>query len=50
LAFNTWWGLIPLIPILIIMHLGVVLREERYLEEKLGETYRRYCSRVGRYL
>jgi len=50
LAFNTWWGLVLLVPILIIMHRGVVLREERYLEQKFGETYRQYCSRVGRYL
>jgi hypothetical protein len=30
LAFNTWWGLVVLAPLLIIMHCGVVLREERY--------------------
>jgi len=50
LAFNTWWGLVLLVPILVIMHRGVVLREERYLEQKFGETYRQYCFRVGRYL
>jgi protein-S-isoprenylcysteine O-methyltransferase Ste14 len=50
LAFNTWWGIVVLVPLLIIMHRGVVLREERYLEQKFGETYRQYCSKVGRYL
>jgi protein-S-isoprenylcysteine O-methyltransferase Ste14 len=50
LAFNTWWGIIVLIPLLIIMHRGVVLREERYLEQKFGETYRQYRSTVRRYL
>jgi protein-S-isoprenylcysteine O-methyltransferase Ste14 len=50
LVLNTWWGLILLIPILVIMHRGVVLREERYLEEKFGDAYRQYCSRVARYL
>jgi protein-S-isoprenylcysteine O-methyltransferase Ste14 len=50
LAFNTWWGIIVLIPLLIIMHRGVVLREERYLEQKFGESYRRYRSQVRRYL
>ena len=50
LAFNTWWGVVLLVPILIIMHRGVVLREERYLEQKFGETYRRYRSEVRRYL
>jgi protein-S-isoprenylcysteine O-methyltransferase Ste14 len=50
LAFNTWWGLILLVPILITMHFGVVLREERYLERKFGEPYRQYRSSVRRYL
>ena len=50
LAFNTWWGIVVLVPVLIIMHRGVVLREERYLEQKFGETYRQYRSKVRRYL
>ena len=49
-AFNTWWAVIVLVPILAIMHLGVVRREERYLEQKFGEPYREYRSRVRRYL
>ena len=49
-VFNTWWGIIVLIPLLIIMHYGVVLREEDYLEQKFGETYRQYRSTVRRYL
>ena len=50
LAFNTCWGIVVLIPLLIIMHRGVVLREERYLDQKFGETYRQYRSKVRRYL
>jgi len=50
MLFNTWWGVFLLVPILLVMHCGVVLREERYLEQKFGETYRQYCSRVRRYL
>ena len=50
LAVNTWWGIVMLVPLLIIMHRGVVLREERYLEHKFGDTYRQYRSKVRRYL
>jgi protein-S-isoprenylcysteine O-methyltransferase Ste14 len=50
LAVNTWWGIVVLVPLLILMHRGVVLREERYLEAKFGESYRQYCSVVRRYL
>jgi protein-S-isoprenylcysteine O-methyltransferase Ste14 len=50
LAFNTWWGIVMLVPLLIIMHRGVVRREERYLEQKFGESYRQYRSKVRRYL
>ncbi len=50
LVFNTWWGIVALVPLLIIMHRGVVLREECYLEQKFGETYRQYRSKVRRYL
>ena len=48
--FNTWWGLIVLVPLLLVMHFGVVLREERYLERKFGDTYRQYRMSVRRYL
>jgi protein-S-isoprenylcysteine O-methyltransferase Ste14 len=50
LAVNTWWGIAVLVPLLILMHRGVVLREERYLEAKFGESYRQYYSKVRRYL
>jgi protein-S-isoprenylcysteine O-methyltransferase Ste14 len=50
LALNTWWGIVLLVPVLIIMHWGVILREERYLEQKFGESYRQYRSKVRRYL
>ena len=49
-AVNTWWGIVVLVPLVITMHRGVVRREERYLERKFGETYRRYRSQVRRYL
>jgi len=50
LVFNTWWAIVLLVPLLMTMHRGVVQREERYLEQKFGEAYRQYRSRVRRYL
>jgi len=50
LAVNTWWGIAVLLPLILVMHFGVVLREERYLEKKFGEDYRQYRSSVRRYL
>jgi protein-S-isoprenylcysteine O-methyltransferase Ste14 len=50
LILDTFWGLIVLVPVLIVMHYGVVLREERYLRAKFGEPYRQYCEAVRRYL
>ena len=49
LACNTWWGFVVLLPLVLIMHFGVVLREERYLKQKFGETYQQYCTQVRRY-
>jgi protein-S-isoprenylcysteine O-methyltransferase Ste14 len=50
LTLNTWWGILVLVPVLALMHFGVILREERYLDRKFGEIYRDYRSRVRRYL
>src|SRR5262249_16870379 len=50
LAVNTWWGFVALVPLLATMHLGVVLREERYLDRKFGDSYRQYRAKVRRYL
>jgi protein-S-isoprenylcysteine O-methyltransferase Ste14 len=50
LAANTWWGLVLLLPVLLLIHFGVVAREEQYLERKFGDSYREYRLRVRRYL
>ncbi len=44
------WHLVLLCLCISVMHVGVVLREEAYLLEKLGPEYRDYCERVNRYL
>ena len=43
------WTALLLVPWALVMHVGVVLREERYLEQKFGEDYLRYKSQVPRY-
>ena len=50
LMLDTWWGAIVLAPLSVVVHVGVVLREERYLEGKFGADFRCYCRRVPRYL
>ena len=37
-------------PVLIVLQRGVVEREEAYLQAKFGEDYRKYQSRVPRWL
>ncbi len=43
------WTLVMLVPGAIVLHIGVVKHEERYLEAKFGDDYRRYKARVPRY-
>ena len=52
LAFliNSVWILSTLVPVLVVMHYGVVRREERYLESKFGAAYREYLASVRRWL
>lgn len=47
---QSGWGLLLFIPLALVMHHGVILREERYLERKFGDAYRRYRAAVRRYL
>jgi protein-S-isoprenylcysteine O-methyltransferase Ste14 len=47
--FGLDWLPILYIPSFAILHFGVVVPEERYLEHKFGDQYRRYRARVPRY-
>jgi protein-S-isoprenylcysteine O-methyltransferase Ste14 len=48
-ALASDWMLVMLAPGAVVMHFGVVKREEGYLEAKFGDEYRRYKARVPRY-
>jgi protein-S-isoprenylcysteine O-methyltransferase Ste14 len=43
------WMVVMTIVTALVLHFGVVKREERYLETKFGDAYRRYCVAVPRY-
>ena len=50
LALNAGWAL-ALTPVLVwIVHVGVIRREEEYLERKFGNDYLRYKQQVRRWV
>ncbi len=50
LAFDSGWILVLLVPTLVILHYGVILPEERYLEKKFGEEYLGFKRSVRRWI
>ena len=48
--FATLWLWILLVPVLLIIRFGVIAREEHYLAEKFGNTYRDYQRHVRRWI
>ena len=50
IGFDNAWLLALLAPVLAVVRYGVVAREERYLEQRFGDDYRRYKARVRRWL
>jgi protein-S-isoprenylcysteine O-methyltransferase Ste14 len=52
LLLDRWtpWPLIALPAVLLVMQVGVIRREERYLEGLFGDDYRAYRTRVRRWL
>ena len=47
---NDWITLLFVVPLALIFHYGVVLREEKYLTEKFGEPYLQYKREVRRWI
>ena len=50
IAADSVWIIGLLLPTLVVMHFGVIVREERYLEAKFGEEYLRYKRSVRRWI
>jgi hypothetical protein len=49
-AAGSLWAIGLLVPLLWVINVGVVMREERYLERKFGDAYRAYKVRVRRWI
>jgi len=47
---NGLWPLLLAVPLVAVLRFGVIGPAERYLERKFGDVYRRYRSRVRRWL
>jgi len=49
-AAGSLWAIVLVLPLLRVINVGVVAREERYLERKFGDAYRAYKARVRRWV
>ena len=49
LFLNSWWPIVLLIPVLLIVRAFVIAPEERYLERRFGADYVTYTQRVRRW-
>jgi protein-S-isoprenylcysteine O-methyltransferase Ste14 len=47
---NSLWSVLLIIPLALVLHFGVVLREERYLNARFGDSYRALLAGVPRWL
>lgn len=46
---NDWLSVFFFVPLALVLHYGVILREEKYLAAKFGETYLELKRRVRRW-
>jgi protein-S-isoprenylcysteine O-methyltransferase Ste14 len=49
-AAGSVWAFALVVPLFFVIDIGVVAREERYLERKFGDAYRQYKMRVRRWI
>ena len=50
LFFNTYWPIVLLVPVLLLIQRFVILPEERYLRRRFGADYEAYTRKVRRWL
>jgi protein-S-isoprenylcysteine O-methyltransferase Ste14 len=50
LLLDAVWALLLLLPLLVIVHIGIIQREESYLERKFGDEYLSYKAQVRRWI
>ena len=50
LFMNTWWPILLLAPVLLIVRWFVIAPEERYLRRRFGVDYESYMGRVRRWV
>jgi len=50
LLFRLPWALVWLAPLILALHFGIILPEEKYLESKFGENYVAYKRQVRRWI
>ncbi len=50
LLLNAFWALLLLLPLRVVVQVGVIQREEVYLERKFGDEYLRYKAQVRRWI
>lgn len=50
LALGSAWAFVLLPVVLVVLHVGVIRREEEHLEARFGEDYLAYKRRVRRWL
>jgi len=47
---GSLWAIMLVVPLLWVINVGVIAREESYLERKFGDAYRAYKARVRRWV
>jgi len=50
LMMDSLWGLLLLIPVVLVVNFYVIAREEKYLNREFGDEYRSYMAKVRRWI